>query len=350
MNELLCSACFQDKGLRLDAQRLGRDGDTPCPNCGATSGKRLDREQLGWLAGRFFVHGTLHRPRYGGYPALQFNEHRYPETEVQFPQWLQRDAALITETLKIGIFHYGPRFWMFGEIEPLKALLRRRTRPRIIERILTEFPVKPLLPADVFYRLRIGPKEAADPREYDSPRAELRLSGRLNSAGHPVIYGSQDLEVCVHECRATVEDLTYVAAMSPTRNLRLLDLTKLLKEDGTEFESLDLTIQMLFLAGKHSYRICREIALAARGAGFHGLVYPSYFTLARTGGMPFPTVYGISVRRFPSQTEAIQALTIPNLALFGRPIEDGTVSLRSINRLQLNRVDYDILFGPAAYS
>jgi hypothetical protein len=49
------------------------------------------------------------------------------------------------------------------------------------------------------------------------------------------MYGSQDLEVCLHECRMTVDDLAYVASLSPTRDITLLDLSALLKEDVTEF-------------------------------------------------------------------------------------------------------------------
>ena len=77
------------------------------------------------------------------------------------------------------------------------------------------------------------------------------------------MYGSQDLPVCVHECRVTAEDELYVATLSPTRDLKLLDLSVLLREeDGTEFDSLDMAVHMLFLAGKHSYEISRDSAVA----------------------------------------------------------------------------------------
>jgi hypothetical protein len=349
MIALLCSSCFHDQGLRLDSARLGADDPAPCPNCGQTLGKKLDKERLETLAHRFFVHGSLIRPKYGGHPGLQFNDRRYPEDSVEFPSWLVADARLIADTLKIGIFLYGPRFWMFGEIEPLKALCKRRTSAPIIQRILAEYPTQDLAPADTFFRLRINPRSPADPGEYDSPPTSKAVPGRLNAPGQSVMYASPDLEVCVHECRTTVDDLTYVATLSPTRGLRLLDVSALLKENVTEFESLDLAVQMLFLAGTHSYRICREIAAAARQRGFDGLVYPSYFTLACKGGMPFPTVYGLSIRRFPSQAEFARTMTVRNLALFGRPIAEGTARVVCINRLVLNRVVYDIQFGPGDF-
>lgn len=143
----------------------------------------------------------------------------------------------------------------------------------------------------------------------------------------------------------------YVATLAPTRTLRLLDLSALLThEETTEFESLDMAMHMLFLAGPHSYPVARRISVAARWAGFDGLVYPSYFSLLRNGVMPFETTYGISHRRVPSMQEYEQAKSIPNLAIFGRPIEDGKLELRCIDRLILNRVEYGVHFGPIGFN
>ncbi|WP_429183346.1 hypothetical protein, partial [Aeromonas rivipollensis] len=69
-----------------------------------------------------------------------------------------------------------------------------------------------------------------------------------------------------------------------------------------------------FLAKSHSYEISRAIALAARGAGFDGIIYPSFFSLIRTGGHPFETAYGLSFRRFhPEKSKYAEAFTIQNL-------------------------------------
>ena len=117
------------------------------------------------------------------------------------------------------------------------------------------------------------------------------------------MYGSQDIDICIHECRAAAEDDIYVATLKPQQDMRLLDLTHVLKEDVTEFESLDMAIHMLFLAHSHSYEISRAISLAAKDAGFDGLVYPSFFSLMRTGGRPFETSYGLSLRRYLPEAE-----------------------------------------------
>src|SRR5690606_3398600 len=135
--------------------------------------------------------------------------------------------------------------------------------------------------------------------------------------GFPVMYGSQDIDICIHECRASPEDDIYVATLKALRDLRLLDLTQVLEEDASEFESLDMAIHMLFLARSHSYDISRAIARAARDAGFDGVIFPSFFSLIRTGGHPFETAYGLSLRRIPGRNRSryVEAITIRNFGL-----------------------------------
>lgn len=306
----------------------------------------LSQAGLEVLAHRYFVWGSMWRARYGAAPLIQFNEHQ--STSIDIQPWLQSDVCLIERLLGVGFFHYGPRLWMLGEIEPLKALQRSRTRNSIIKRVLAEYPTRLLKPDEHFYRIRVNPIHPSDKAQYDSPPPEHAGRGRLDIKGQPVLYGSTDLEVCIHECRVTAEDDTFVATLRPTQELRLLDLSVLLREEASvsEFESLDLTVHMLFLAGRHSYRLTREIAESARKAGFDGLVYPSYFSLLRIGQMPFQTVYGISHRHIEQLHEHEQSKTIPNLALFGCPVSSGTVEVGCIDRLIISRVGYEYHFGP----
>ena len=199
-------------------------------------------------------------------------------------------------------------------------------------------------PNDSFYRLRKDPAQPSDSKEYDSPPNPGK--GRLDSPGLAVMYGSQDLQICIHECRVTAEDNLFVATLEPSRELKLLDLTHLLDDKETEFESLDMAVHMLFLAGQHAYPIARDIAIAAQKAGFDGLVYPSYFSLLRIGGRPFETVMGISTRRIPSLAQYERAKSIGNLAIFGHPIQNGIVSVACINKLIMHKVEYGVHFGP----
>ncbi|MGY6155998.1 RES family NAD+ phosphorylase [Paraburkholderia graminis] len=347
---LLCSNCFVDEGLRIDSWKHGVEQEGECPNCKSHYGKKLTKEDILGIAHCFFVSGTTIRLDYGAAPRVQCNEHQYGKSGISPSPWLKNDVGLIEDAAKIGFFYYGPRLWMLGEVEPLKALQDPATRPQIIDRVLKEYPERTLAKEELFYRVRVNPQRPAEPDEYDSPPLHVAGKGRLDSAGFPIMYGSQDIDICIHECRATAEDDMYVATLRPVKDLRLLDLTAVLEEQVTEFESLDLAIHMLFLAKSHSYEISRDIAMAARGAGFDGVIYPSYFSLLRTGGRPFETAYGFSLRRFHPQAEQYgKAYTIPNFALFGRPIEEGSVTVKCMNRMILTQIGYLGHFGPVAY-
>lgn len=345
---IACSKCFTDRGLQLDAEKLGVVSKEACPNCGRTSGHKLPEAGVHTLAHRFFVWGSLVRFKYGAAPLVQFNEHQ--QTSIGVSSWLRRDLEQIARLLGVGFFHYGPRFWMFGEVEPLKALQRKKTRPSILKRIIQEYPARSLSPRESFYRIRKAPRQPSAAHEYDSPPANVKGKGRLDATSLPVLYASSDLQVCLHECRVAAEDELYVATLKPISDLNLLDVSVILKEaEGvTEFESLDMAVHMLFLAGKHSYKITREIAAAALSAGYNGLIYPSYFSLLRNGGMPFQTVYGISYRRIPQMQDYENAKAVPNLGIFGRPILEQKIEIICIDRLILNRVAYDFHFGPAS--
>ena len=144
-------------------------------------------------------------------------------------------------------------------------------------------------------------------------------------------------------------DELYIATLRPARPINLIDLSAILQEDCTEFESLDLAVLMLFLAHSHAYPITREIAAAVSARGFDGLIYPSFFSVLHTGGNPFETVYGLSTRRFGGAHEYEQSKVIGNLALFGRPVAQGTVKVVGINRLMIAQVKYRMIFGPVTY-
>jgi hypothetical protein len=346
MEVALCSECFQDPGLRMEAEAVGVEAGSACPVCGSQSGKKLDSPRVGALAQTFFVRGTVVRCDYGAAPVVQFNEHQ--KTSIGAPPWLEPDLRRIEKVMGFGFFEYGPRLWMVGGVEPLEALQDASRRESVVRRIIGEYPDATLAAGETFYRIRVNPERPDDPAQYDSPPNAGQ--GRLDAPDNTVLYGSQDLQVCVHECRVTAEDDLYVAWLAAVRDLRLLDLTHLLHEEHvTEFDSLDMAVHMLFLAGPHSYEIARNIARAARDAGYDGVIYPSYFSLLRTGGMPFETAYGLSLRRFPQAHAYERAKTIPNLGLFGRPVRDGIVTVKGINRIILQRVEYGISLGPVGF-
>ena len=321
------------------------EGRGDCRNCGARNVPRLSPDGARWLAESFFVNGSLHRPDYGAAPIIQFNSLQSGSLDLVGD--VAHDAELLEKKLGIGFFYYGPRLWMVGLTEPIGALQKRNERAVVINRIIDEFPVKVLEPDQHFYRVRKAPESTVDTRQYDAPPARFAGHGRLDAKRRPVLYGSQDLEVCVHECRFTAEDELYVATLRPSRPLRMLDLASGIFEEASEFESIDLAVHMLFLAGAHSYPISRAIAKAAMESGFDGIIYPSYFSMLHTGGRPFETMYGISLRMIRDTRAFEQSKIIPNLAVFGRPIVKGDVVVAGINRLMINQVRYRFSLGPA---
>jgi hypothetical protein len=139
---VLCSNCFTNHGLQLDAFKIGIDSNSICPNCSCREGRKLDKELVNRLAFRFFVRGSFHRTEYGGAPIIQFNEHQ--TTSISVSPLLQPDVQLIESAIGVGFFYYGPRLWMVGEVEPLKALIKPNKRAAVIKQILTKFPIRTL--------------------------------------------------------------------------------------------------------------------------------------------------------------------------------------------------------------
>ena len=131
-----CSNCFVNERLRLDAERLGQDNSSICLRCAANDGRKLTSDRLATLAQNFFVWGSIHSFDYGAAPEIQFNDLR--KTDLDLPDSLRADVAVFEDALGIGFFLYGPRFWMLGEIEPLKDLQREQARSEVIYRILRE--------------------------------------------------------------------------------------------------------------------------------------------------------------------------------------------------------------------
>jgi hypothetical protein len=315
---LLCSDCFRDRGLRIEAAKIGKSSRARCPNCDSRTGVKLNESAIIDLARTFFIYGSFIKTEFGGTSPLRFGN-----GDVKFPDWLEPDVRLLKEKYEISLRHYGPPTWRIGEVEPLELLRNATTRQAAAKNVVQRFPRRTFEVGETFYRLRKGIQtgQEFEPAQYDAPPADSP-SGRLNSKNLPVLYGSQNLEICIHECRVTKADVCHLATLKTTKPLELLDLCADIIEEGrTPFESLYLAIRFIFSAEEHSYEIAQAIAIAARDAGLHGVAYPSYYSTL-TGG------------------------EIPNLGLFGRPVADRSVELFCANRLILNSARYEVTLGP----
>lgn len=345
MSIVRCSDCFEDEGLKQVAFSLGNQHSGECSLCNSTKGRLLDKKALVGLAHQFFVKGSFHKTSYGGAPIIEFNEHQ--KTSIAVSDHLKSDLKIFEKDLGVGFFYYGPPTWMIGEVEPLKNLQDSSRRKSIISKIFETYKSVTLSDFD-FYRIRVNPKNPADAAEYDTPPHSFkRIYTRLDSEALPVLYGSFDVSTCLHECRVSYEDNLYIATLIPTCGLRLLDLNEIINEEVTPFESLDMAISLLFGATSHSYEICQELAKEARVKGFDGIIYPSYYTELQSGVEKFGgTSFGLPHRWLPQFKSLLQRQTYPNVAIFGRPISEGKIQVKCINRIYLNRVEYDYGFGP----
>ena len=281
---------------------------------------------------------------FGGAPIIQFNNHR--KTDFEVPINLKDDTTLIENLLGVGFFLYGPRLWMLGYVEPLELLQRIESREEVLKKIVREYDSLRLTDRDKFYRLRKNPENSTRNTDYDSP-PDYSVEGRFNSIQQPVMYASPDIQICIHECRVTAEDESFIATLQPAENLNFLDLTPTLAEANvTEFESLDLTMFMLFMAGGCAYPILRSLAEEVRLSGFDGIAYPSYFSMLRNGVKPFETTYGIWNRRIQHFKKFEESKISKNYAIFGRPIEEGKIKVVCKNKVVLSAAYYSIHFGP----
>lgn len=319
-----CSDCFVDRGLQIEARNLGYKSSRPCHNCRSIKGAKLFHDEIEELARRFFVYGTWVTTEFGGSHMLQFNAWHHNKHEVCFPAWLEADARLIENALGVGFFYYAPPLWRIGEIEPLNELKDPASQTAAAASLVRRFPKRELPTGSHFYRLRrdVAEGKHSEPSEYDAPPDKFSGKGRLDATDFPVLYGSQDLEICVHECRVTKTDECYLATLRTCRNMQFLDLCSDIADDGgTPFESLYLAVQFLFGAEKHAYHITRAIAIAAKNIGLDGIIYPSYFS-------------------------SLRQEKIPNLALFGHPVAVGDAELACIDRLMLETAAYTVRLGP----
>ena len=346
-NFVACENCFINEGLRLSAASMGENHPSACSRCGAKGGAKLSMKAMARLANTFFLQGSVIRATFGAAPYITFNDKR--KTEINESGWPSRDALLFEEIMGIGFFYYGPPIWSVGIISPLEDLLQKGTRDETITRILQAYETTTLTRNDKFYRVRKNPDRPLDHSQYDSPpvKCENRSSGRLDTTELPILYASPDLQTCLHECRVMAEDELFLATLKPAHDVKLLNLAKFLEEVNVDpSESLDHAVSMLFLAGEHAYPITREIALAACKAGYDGLIYPSFYSMLRNGMRPFETFFGLSKRNIPQLRKEEESKFVPNLGIFGKPVEEGLVEVSSINRVLLKKVAYSVQFGP----
>lgn len=251
---------------------------------------------------------------------------------ARFDPTLEPDAQLARALTGEVVFHYGPPLWRVGEVNLKHEFaeggeIRERAARGLVAAAHSMFlPVGTRL-----FRIRKNPKadeSIVTPAAFDPPPAEIaREPGRWDDGSLPVLYASDDIELCLHECRVIVADEIVVATLQVARPLKLLDMTSQIEDGGpTPFEDPNIFARFLSLNRDADWLgYARTVSRAAHAAGFDGIRYTSYYAQAKHDASAL------------------------NVALFGRPISEGALSLQSVNRLRVTDARYAYAFGPVLY-
>lgn len=324
---IACPKCFANWGFRQVVVSHADLLDAACPRC-AQFGPLINGEKLAEAIHAFFAVGSYIAESMA--PVYQVN--RLNPNPARFDVTLDADAKLACALTGEVIFDYGPPLWRIGEVD-LKHAFDEGGHQR--DKAASGFvasATKVELPAGTrLFRIRKNPKgdeTIATSAAFDPPPPHIsRSPGRWDDGDTAIFYASNDIELCLHECRILIADETVVATLSTARPLVLLDLTAEFAVVGaTPFEDPGIFTRFLSLSRNSQWLDhARAVARTAQAAGLDGIRYTSYYAQAK------------------HQSEAL------NVALFGRPLEAGDLVIESINRLRLTDARYAFSFGPVLY-
>jgi hypothetical protein len=233
MKFILCSDCFTNNGLRIEAAKFGIRSGASCPTCGSQSDRKLTRNNLHKLTSRFFVTGTIPHGVGGYAPILNYNPER-AQDEVELDHDIERDWALIKSVIGGSLFYYGPPLWRIGITEHYDE--PNVVSDQTITEIVQKLSVKTLPRGTRTFRIRknIDSAEVQNSTQFGLPPVEAKRDyGRFDSREHEILCTSPSLPVCIHECRIIITDDVYVATFEAHTDLNLADLTTNYKQEPT---------------------------------------------------------------------------------------------------------------------
>ncbi|MDZ3838665.1 MAG: RES family NAD+ phosphorylase [Rhodospirillales bacterium] len=324
---LACPACFANFGFRHTVERFARKRSGVCPQCGIDGSVKLSRSELEEAVVEFFVDGWYITETFA--PVYQVN--RSNSYCATFDPTLSSDAALAGHLTGLVVFDYGPPLWRLGMTEHYDEFeAGGERRKRAAEAIVAAAPSMSIPTSATLFRIRLNARadeSITRAAAFDPPPASMpREPGRWDELNFPVLYLADDIELCLHECRTNIADEIIVAALQPARELQLLDLTGQIARVGADpFKDPNIFLCIMCRSRGTWIDYCRAISRAAKTAGYDGIRYISYYSQAK---------------------HAAESL---NIAIFGRPLEEKLLEIRSINRLRISNVSFEFKFGPALY-
>jgi hypothetical protein len=325
---VFCVECFSNDGIRAEAARIAVADGVACKNCGSMSPRLTTVEQVDELVHVFFVHGsTAPAGRWG--PILKMSSGKLPsKREPAFDKTLRRDYVLLRRAGSGTLFRKAPSTWRLGYTtiaDHVETAITAAVRPtessavvRLFDRLI-DHCVSGVIPMGRrIYRLRRNIDLPFDVSQFDAPPTNVTSPTRFSDESWPLLYGAFDVETCLHECRVLAEHSPTLATLVPTRELRVVDLTDVPYDaadaSGGEGGDLFYCISARIVFASRS-RLSQIFGQRSRERGFDGIVYPSFFSDVR-----------------PNRERH------PNIVLFGNPLRDGIVTLRSLNHLRLNMI------------
>lgn len=326
MQTVACVNCFTNTGFRNVVAAYGGK-PTACPRCGDCAAT-VNSEGLAEAVNTFFVNGSFVAETMA--PVYQVND-RNPDP-ARFDPTLEIDAQLACSLTGQVIFHYGPPLWRVGETD-LKSDFDEggTTRSAALDSFIASVPRIVLPVGTTLFRIRRNPEcdeTIASASAFDPPPATVsRSAGRWDDGKAPMLYASDDIELCIHECRPTLADEIVVATLRCEQEITLLNLAADIPwPQNNPFEDPNIFAAFLSLSRHEEWLThARTVATAAQNTGLGGIRYTSYYAQAK------------------HDTSAL------NVALFGRPLSAGILSLRSVNRIRLTDARYSYTFGPVIY-
>jgi RES domain-containing protein len=322
---------------------VGNRDDGPCDNCSSQNGVGLDEDGLAKLATRFFIDGSR-QPYLPPVYRIDYSQVGKQNDPVSFDETLQCDYELIAshlETLRyhaprLRIMGYGGPFWDFTEA--LKSFDEKSDRTqlaKVANDILNRCSCAFLQPGQAIYRIRTNPQRIWDPQDIDTPPSQgaspSRRSGRFDTPDLPALYACGDVETALHESRVRLGDEIVLGTLEVLAEQKVIDLD-VVKEQVIDGYNVNADYHY-FLRGRvgsqhpADYRMLQVLALEARASGLAGVKFNSFYSTLRQ-----------------DYRKAV------NYALFGYPIREGKLRLKSWNTVRLLKASYDFQFGPLPHT
>jgi hypothetical protein len=176
----------------------------------------------------------------------------------------------------------------------------------------------------LFYRIRTDPATASSYGEYDSPPSGKPGTSRFSLGQIPILYGAFDVDTCIHESRCTVYHEVCLATVETLTDLEAIDLADAAYDYAGDTPWTSPSVFLSQILRLPSHQECQIIAERIFSKGILAIQFPSFFSRIRD-------------REYH------------NIAILGRPIDEGKVRIASLNRVRLDRIDYSFTYGPVDY-